>query len=153
MEHLRRFLRLPAAERRLLIKAALLLESIKLGMRLLPFRTLRRLLDRAAARPLGPQRASHSSVERVVWSVEAASRHTPGVKTCLTQALAAQVLLARRSCPALLHIGVAKGEEQGEFQAHAWVESEGKVVIGGPALERYVPLAVLEVDGPGESRD
>jgi hypothetical protein len=75
--------------------------------------------------------------------VETASRRTPGLKTCLAQALAAQVLLTRRGYPALLRIGVAKGERQ-QLQAHAWVESEGKIVIGGSELERYTPLAVLK---------
>jgi hypothetical protein len=53
------------------------------------------------------------------------------------------MLLARRGYPALLHIGVAKGKE-GQFQAHAWVESEGKVVIGGAGLGCFTTLAVLE---------
>jgi len=153
VEHVHKFLRLSTAERQLLIKAALLLEAIKLGMRLLPFRTLRHLLARVARTPVGAWRADHSSPERVVWAVETASRHTLGVKTCLTQALAAQILLARRGRPALLHVGVAKGGEPGQFQAHAWVESEGKVVIGGSELKRYARLTVLEVGGPSESWD
>ena len=70
----------------------------------------------------------------------------PGAKTRLNQALVTQMLLARRGYPALLHIGVAKGKE-GQFQAHAWVESEGKVVIGGSGLECFTPLAVLEEKG------
>lgn len=144
MELLRKFLRLPTAERRLLIETALLLEAIKLSMRLLQFRTLRRLLVRVTdAASAKPQYIDHLPVERVAWAVEATSRHTPGAKTCLTQALATQVLLARRGHPALLRIGVAKGEQK-QFQAHAWVESEGKVVIGGSEPGRYTPLAGLE---------
>lgn len=144
MERLRRFLRLPAGERRLLVKAALLLEAIKLGMRLLPFRTLRRLLAGAAHAPVGARRADHPSRERITWAVQAACRNTPGLKTCLARALATQLLLARHGYPALLHIGVVRGE-QGQLQAHAWVETEGKVVIGGAELERYAPLAALEM--------
>jgi hypothetical protein len=146
MERLGRFSRLPSTEQWLLIKAALLVEAIKLGMRLLPFRTLRRLLARAADTPLGVRHAAHSTpAERVAWAVEAASRHTPGIKTCLAQALAAQVLLARRGHPALLHIGVARGD-RGQFEAHAWVESEGRIVIGGSGLERFAPLPVTETE-------
>jgi hypothetical protein len=152
MEHLPKFLRLPTAERRLLIKAALLLEAIKLGMKLLPFRTLRRLTSLVAGTPVRPRCADHPSAERVAWAVEVASRHTPGVKSCLAQALAAQVLLARCGYPALLHIGVTRGV-QGQFQAHAWVETEGKVVIGGSELGGYAPLAILEVKGLRKSQD
>lgn len=150
MKLLRKFLRLPTAERWLLIKATLLLEAIKLGMRLLPFRTLRRLLSRVANTPKG-RRVDHSSAERVAWAVEAASQNMPGIKTCLARALAAQVLLARRGYPALLRIGVARGEQE-QFQAHAWVETEGKTVIGGSEIGRYAPLTVL-VEGPRELRD
>jgi Transglutaminase-like superfamily len=153
MEHLRKFLRLSTAERLLLIKTALLLEAIKLGMWLLPFRTLRRLLTRMAeAAPVRLRHADHPSDDRIAWAVETASRHTSRLKTCLTQALAAQVLLARRGHPALLHIGVVKGERE-QFQAHAWVESEGKVVIGGLELGRYTTLAVLEVAESKGSRN
>ena len=43
----------------------------------------------------------------------------------------------------MLHIGAVKDEE-GKFLAHAWVESEGRVVIGGHELERYTRLMTLE---------
>jgi hypothetical protein len=48
----------------------------------------------------------------------------------LTQALAGQVLLAQYGYPAVVHLGVTKEEGQGTFQAHAWMESDGKIVIG-----------------------
>src|SRR5919205_2137212 len=130
MKPLRKFSLLPATDRWLLIKSALLLETIKVGMWLLPFRTLHRLLTRAVGASARSQQADHTSAERVAWAVDMASRHTPGLKTCLVRSLAAQALLARGGHPALLHIGVVRGE-RGQFQAHAWVESEGKVVIGG----------------------
>ena len=143
MERLGRFLRLPIAERWLLIKAALLLLTIKLGLRLLPLQTLRRFLCRATGGLAILHPADHTSADKVAWAVEAASQHTPGAKSCLTQALAAQVLLTRRGYPALLHIGVARGE-RGRFQAHAWVESAGEILIGGAEPGQFTPLAVLE---------
>jgi hypothetical protein len=83
MECLARFSRLPATEQRLLIKAVLLVEAIKLGMRLLPFRTLRRLLGRAADRPLVVRHADRStSAERVACAVEVAA-DTPGTRPAL----------------------------------------------------------------------
>lgn len=145
MSRLRRFLRLSAAERRLLIKVAVLLQVISVGMRLLPFRTLRRLLVLAQKPRAGLKRVDRLPAERIAGAVEAAGRHMPGEKTCLTQALATQTLLVRRGYPALLHIGAAKGEE-GQLQAHAWVESEGRVVIGGHNLGRYAPLVALRAE-------
>ncbi len=147
MKLLRKFLLLPTPDKWLLIKAALLLETIKLGMQLLPFRAWRRLLARAAGATVRLPHEDHASAEKVAWAVETASRHMPGHKTCLTQALATQVLLARRGHPALLHIGVVSGK-RGQFQAHAWVESKGKVIIGSSEIERYTPLVVLEWERP-----
>ncbi|TCJ15480.1 lasso peptide biosynthesis B2 protein [Rubrobacter taiwanensis] len=141
-KRLRRLLRRPAAERRLLLKAALLLTATRLGLWLLPFQTLRDWLARLAETPFR-KRDDRLSRESVVWAVETAGRYISPANTCLTQALATQVLLARRGYPALLHIGVVRGEG-GRLEAHAWVESEGSVVIGGFELERYTPLATLE---------
>lgn len=141
MNRPRKFLRLPAAERRLLLEAALLLAMIKLGLKLLPFQTLKRLVDKFSGSSPGPPADPRSSVEMVVWAMEAAGRYVSG--TCLTRALAAQVLLAQRGHPVLLHIGVAR-EEGEKFLAHAWLESAGRVVIGGNELERYTPLVALE---------
>ena len=144
MKRLRKFMRLPAAERRLLMKAILLLCAVKVGLGLLPFQTLRRLLANLAVLPVGLRDVEDPrSIERIVWAVELAGRLAPRASTCLTQALTAQVLLLRRGHPALVHIGTVKGES-GEFQAHAWVESGGEVLIGGHELEQYSPLAILE---------
>jgi hypothetical protein len=142
-----RFVRLPAAERRLLVKAALLLVAIRLGLGLLPFQTLRHLLAQVAEVPTGFRETNRSSTEGIAWAVEVAGRHLPGAGTCLTQALAAHVLLRRQGYPTLLHIGVLKGEE-GRLEAHAWLKSGDKVVIGGGELERFTVLALLE----GEKR-
>ena len=148
MERLRKFLRLSVGEQRILIKASLLLVVIRLGLWLLPFRTLRRLLAKATqAPPRLQQKADRFCADRVARAVAVASNHVPGVGTCLTQALAAQVLLARRGHQTSLRIGAARGEE-GQFEAHAWLECGGKVVIGGSELERYTRIAALERETP-----
>lgn len=141
MKVLRKFLRLPVGERRLLAKAVLLLALIKPGLVLLPFRTVQRLLKGAVAAPIGVR--DQATAEQVVWAVEKAGRRMPRFTTCLTQALAVQFLLSRRGYPALLRIGVSKDKE-GEFMAHAWIESKGEVLIGGEELERYTPLTTLD---------
>lgn len=138
-------MRLSSARRRLLVEAALLLEVIKLGLRLLPFKTLRHLLTRIPESPTSTPEA-RAFVDEVVWVIEIASQHLPGNKTCLIRALAAQVLLARRGYPALLHLGVLKSEG-GKFQAHAWLESEGEVLIGGEEAKPFTPLTTLDEKG------
>ncbi len=143
MKRLLKFVRLPAAEQRLLLKAALLLGATRLGLWILPFHTLRHLLAKVMEPCAGLQQGpTQSSAKKVVWAVETASRYAPGARTCLTRALAVQVLLTRRGHPALLHIGVEKGAES-RLQAHAWIENQGEILIGGSELERYTPLVTL----------
>src|SRR5215207_6673 len=144
MRYLHKFLSLPVVEQWLLIKAALLVGSTRLGLKLLPFRVLRRLVE-SLSRPIVSLPASvRFSAEKVAWAVDLVSRYVPA--TCLSRALAAQVLLARRGYPVLLHFGAVKEGER--FLAHAWLESEGQVVIGGHMVEPYTPLGTLEGNSP-----
>jgi hypothetical protein len=142
MRRLRRFSRLSGAKRRLLLKATLLLVIVRLGLWLLPFETLRRLLIGFSEGSVKLRDTDQSSVGEVTWAVEKAGRFMPWAATCLTLALTAQVLLLRRGHGAVIHIGVAKGSGE-QFLAHAWVESEGKIVIGDHELDRYTPLTSL----------
>jgi transglutaminase superfamily protein len=141
MKRLRSFLRLAPPDRRLLIAAALLVGTIRLGLWLLPFQTMQRILGRLTPRPPRMAADDPTSAAKIAWAVETTARYLPAA-TCLTQALAAQVLLSRRGLSARVHIGVSKGANQ-RLEAHAWVESQGTVVIGGSGRERYSVLAVL----------
>jgi hypothetical protein len=146
MRRLRNFLRLRPADRLLLAKALLLVWGIRLGMWLLPFRVLRGLQARLAQGPGGAEQVCHLTPETVAWAVAAVSRYVPAA-TCLTQALAAQVLLARRGRAVELRIGVAKGDS-GRLEAHAWLESQGAVIFGDQAgLSRFTQLPHLEAVG------
>jgi hypothetical protein len=138
MARLRKFLSLPARKRALLIKAAFLLGSVRIGLKALPFQKMRSLVDRVSETSKSAEEAS--SAEDIVWAVDVVGRRMPG--SCLTQALAAQVLLGRRGLPTRLHIGAVR-EDEGGFLAHAWLESDGEILIGGHELERYTPLVSL----------
>jgi hypothetical protein len=143
MIHLYKFPCLSSMHRCLLVRTILLLVAVRLGLWLLPFHALQRLLAWIAQRPLEPRKVAQTSIDNVIWAVVMASRYVPRA-TCLTQALAARVLLVRRGYPTCLRIGVARSET-GQFQAHAWVEYAGSVVIGGAdAPMRFTPLPPLE---------
>lgn len=145
MKQLRKFLHLSWGDRQLLFSTILLLSTIRLGLRLLRFQTLQHLLikmiPRTTVLPL-----EQASVNKVVWAVEVVSRYMPGGVKCLARALATQVLLGRRGYMTQLRIGVAKSEA-GQLEAHAWVESQGRIVIGGlESLTRFTPLGTLELE-------
>jgi hypothetical protein len=138
----RKLWRLPPAERRLLLMAASLMVVIKLGLTVLPYRRLRKLVDGASfvarRRPL----VLASAPELITRAVARASRTVPGA-TCLTQALAAKVMLERFGYPARVHVGIGR-TEGAPVIAHAWVESDARIVLGGAELTRYTPLPALE---------
>lgn len=64
--------------------------------------------------------------------------------TCLPQALAGEALLVRNGHAAELILGVAK-TPQGRLEAHAWVESRGRLVVGElrQGMAQYTPLPPL----------
>jgi hypothetical protein len=140
MRNIHKFLNLSSTEQRLLIKTWILLGLIRLGMVLLPFSTLRKLLYRSRS-ILGGNNKEFPE-DRLVWSVGVVSRFIPKA-TCLAQAITTQFLLQQAGHQARLHIGVTEAEKGG-LKAHAWVESQGKVLIGGVDLNQYTHLLALE---------
>jgi hypothetical protein len=142
LSHGRRIVGCLAADQALLASSLILVPAIRTGLWVFPVRIVVRILawlvPRRRAVTMDP-----SLADRVVRAVTRASRVVPGA-TCLTQALAAQVLLERHGRPTRLHIGVFRDGRQQVVRGHAWVESEGKVVVGGRDLSTYVPLASLE---------
>src|SRR6266540_2459767 len=109
MHRLRRLAGLSARERLLLLQATILMATVRVGLKALPF---------------------------------AAGRQVSFIGTCLTQALVAHVMLSRRGHPSNLRIGV-KRDVHGTFTAHAWLERDGHVLIGGEPHHNYVPMPVL----------
>ena len=143
MKRVSKFLRLSSADQLLLLKAAFLLGTIRLGLRLLSFQTMLSLLARMAKATPELHHIDQAPADKVPWAVGVAKCYIPGVTTCLAQAFAVKALLNRRGCQARLRIGVDRGGE-GQFQAHAWVESQGRVVVGAKGLSRYTPLPHFE---------
>ncbi len=129
------FFRLSFSDQGLLIQAALAVINAKLATRTWPLPTARAIVTRQQRliSRVVPVRA-----DRIAWAVDTASRAIPGMKNCLVQAVAAEAMLIQAGYPCKLRIGGAK--KAGEFIAHAWVESEGRVVIGEFELERYTPM-------------
>ena len=83
------------------------------------------------------------SPDRIAWAVECVSRVVPRGNNCLVRALATGIVLKRYGYPSELKIGVMK-PAGGRFEAHAWLESGGNVVIGDFQLDHYVPLAARD---------
>ncbi len=148
MKRLLKFLQLTFSEKLLLIKAFILLGSIRVGLKFLPFQRLRFLL--AKVFPSNPKLydAEQASVEidRVLWTVRTASHYVRKIR-CLARALATQLLLEERGYSPDLCIGFTR-HPKGKMSAHAWVEYEGKVIIGGAGnMARYIRVPLSAIDG------
>ena len=128
MKRLRSFLLLAFEDQKLLAKAWLILSAIRLALWTLPFGVLRRMVIEARPRAVGNGENDGQLINRIAWAVNQSSKYFPGA-TCLTQALTTLVLLKRVGSPGHLRIGVAK-DDHGKLKAHAWVESNGRIVIG-----------------------
>jgi len=126
-------------ERALALEALATLVAARLAVWLLPFATARRLLDRYARF----SRAAPRTSERVAWAVAAAARRLPApFRDCLPEALAAETMLKRHGAPAELVIGARPAPAGGRIEAHAWVLSGERVVVGWlDDLPSFVPLA------------
>jgi hypothetical protein len=141
MAAISKFLRLSWREQKLVAGAVLALSAVRIGLVALPFATVRGIVARRYRRL--DDKTSRPALERVTWAIEAASHYVPGGSNCLVRALASEYILGRLGYPCELKIGVAKGAA-GEFAAHAWLESEGRVVIGEFELDRYTALSAAE---------
>lgn len=133
-------------ERRAIVGAGVLLIVTRLALRLLPFRTVLRVGNRAG-RPRANSRGRDDEViarlDRMVWAVDVMGNRLFPRNPCLTQALLVQVLFRRAGRPAELRIGVRR-EGGPKLEAHAWVESDGAIVIGESEASRgYVALPSL----------
>jgi hypothetical protein len=140
---LRKFVSLPVMERRILLKAFFLLWCIRLGMWMMPFRMIQQIYGRFFPIPVTatgqvPSKETILMAKKMGWAVRSVSGMVPSA-TCLARALTLQALLSRKGIPSSLALGVAQGNESGII-AHAWVEVDGIVIIGGEERDRFTRL-------------
>jgi hypothetical protein len=130
---------MPAAHRGLLLRGFLLALATRIALWTLPTRIVLQYVHRRVdERRASARGAAALPPERIAWGVRIPARRIPHA-SCLTQALAAQILLARHGYASELRVGVGR-EANGEFGAHAWVEVDGMIVIGGEIAHRYRAL-------------
>ena len=151
MRRLTNLLRRPPLQRRLLLTALGSVIAVRLVLWCLPYRTVRRVTSVPVAStptPPPPVDGRDPIVGAVASAVKSASRFVPRA-TCLTQALVAERMLARRGRSSTLRIGVAR-DASGAFEAHAWLEHADRVIIGDDGdLERFALMPTV----PDRHRD
>lgn len=129
-------------EKILFFKASVSLLLIKSGLLLLPFPTFRKGYD-WLAKTDEKKDIPERHIDAAVWAVKSAADHLPVELLCLPRALATKYLL--RKVPSLtLEIGVEINAAKA-FEAHAWIEKNGSIIIGNwPDTVSYQRLWVWE---------
>ncbi|BCM94309.1 hypothetical protein IAD21_06214 [Abditibacteriota bacterium] len=140
MNRLRRYRQLSPQRRRALRQATWLVGLARLMLWSSSLKIARKFLP-MAARCIKPQGAS-PELEVEIWAVNVAGHFVP-CSTCLVKAVALHTLLERYGEPAQLHIGVAKGAGD-QLLAHAWVQQEDRVLVGGEESNRYTLLLSMK---------
>src|SRR5437868_4140865 len=106
MPNLSEVLRLSAADKRLLIRSLAAVVTFRVALYLVPYRILRTWISK----PHGAQ-PRREDPKRIAWAVKKVAKRVPRA-TCLTQALAAQSLIARAGYEADIRIGVAMDQQR-----------------------------------------
>ena len=127
----------------MLVESFFVLALVRIGLRLLPWSSLRRLLGFHPAierNVVANDPGEREKADRIAWAIPIAARRFPIQMTCLIQALAADAMLRRRKCHPVLRLGV-NGGGTSAIEAHAWVECGGRIVVGDLAdLPSYAVL-------------
>jgi len=137
---LKKFLSLDRYDQRMLIEALALLIWARLLLWIVPFPALHRRLSHQRVRKIAPPK----DAPYYMSTIERAAQYVPGA-SCLTQSLAARWLLTRSGHDAALRFG-ARRNSAGKFEAHAWVESEGKILSRSIPDAEFSPLPSASSD-------
>lgn len=137
MNQIERFSKLPVDNKSLFIKTVVLVALIRTCLYLIPFSRIHTTFNKLSRKHI--KLNSPKTVDDIVWSVKVASYYIPK-STCLVQAITAQILMTHYNYDSILRIGVNKSND---FEAHAWVEINNKVVLGESSMD-FVPILDLE---------
>lgn len=102
---------------------------LRIALSCVPYRHVKGMVDRRTVKHVLPASEQEVYQRQIIWAIQLTGRYLLGNKPCLPQALALQWFLKRSGIEAEMHIGVKK--EAGQFEAHAWIEQDGVVIMGG----------------------
>jgi hypothetical protein len=131
---LRKFIKLPAADRWLLGSAMAALVKARLVVMFVPVRKI--------LQPVAPRAGAHAiDTAKISWAIETAGRIVPAGGNCLVRAIAGREMLARRGVGSQIQLGVAK-DSPNLLRAHAWLECGDRIITGEGEHRNYAALPV-----------
>jgi hypothetical protein len=138
-EKWRKFRNRPPEDRKLILRAALILPLTEIGLRLFGFRQWKKIIEKFSlpSRPAQslPETVQIEAALRAVRAVRSVELHGPTTPNCLERSMTLWWLLRRDGVNGELHIGARK--ESGRLEAHAWVELGGQVLNDGAEVHQH----------------
>ncbi|HUI50302.1 MAG TPA: lasso peptide biosynthesis B2 protein [Terriglobales bacterium] len=125
-EPLKRYKALDRESQRIFWRAAFLLPSIRISLRMRGYNATFAVLQSRASPIANDSSPSLDRVRKISRSVRSAVHHAFLRFTCLEESLALWYVLRKQGIASQLRIGVRKSH--GKFEAHAWVEYAGEAV-------------------------
>lgn len=114
---------------------------------LLPFRKLAPILGKKilpSPDHEGQQQVQDDLLLRIGTAILLAGRKSPWRTECFEQALAGKFMLKIRRMKSIVFFGVSKNKQQGNFNAHAWLQCGHYIVTGNKHLEQFTVIACFK---------
>jgi hypothetical protein len=154
LEKWRRFRSLPPGDRRLILRAALLLSFTEAGLRCFGFLRWKEFIEKFSLPANLLQSVSgderYGKSLRASRAVRSAELHLPLSPNCVERSMALWWLLRIEGIEAEMHIGARK--EDGHLQAHAWVELHGRVLNDGAEVHQHYAVFDAPIAGLAQPR-
>jgi hypothetical protein len=142
------FLRLTWPDRLLVVESTILLASVWAGLKIVHFPVIRKLTYAYSGfLRSGSPGTREVPPQRIAWAVVRVADHLPMHTTCLVRALAGYAMVRRRGFLPELRIGILprRLDDSAPLRSHAWIEHDGRVLIGHiDDLRDYALLAPPE---------
>ncbi len=121
------------AEQVVVVRAFVVVLLIRLALKLLSFQRFRQVYA-SLLQPAATINAPNELINQYVWAIERVSGSLSAV--CLPQALALKYFLRNDKMTEIV-IGI---DNNNGFSAHAWVEKNGRILIGDSPQVNFQPL-------------
>ena len=137
------FIKLPSQEKHLALQSLFWVSRLRLMIWIFPFPQVQKRVQEMGSSTLRKDSKPDHDVpmHRIRFMIQMAARYVPS-STCLVQALAGYILFSKYGYTTLIKIGVLN--EDGQFEAHAWLERGDEVVLGESEKDYKT---ILDIDG------
>lgn len=137
---IKKYSQLSASDKILLFEASIILIIIKLLIRLLPIRFYKKIFGKQNSEPeiQVSENQSHT-LYKISQAIVRSRKVIPWKSKCLTEAIAAKIMLRKRGIASTLFLGINKDEDK--MIAHAWLRCGNTYITGRRGMNKFVVLS------------